>query len=161
MQRSSILHIIVPHVWDLRLGFGLCSSLKRIVSLFCGRSADSLINRTTKRAMRIIYKSDIEKALDALLQRERTFTKSQENLKTLMVEIHSTISHSNRPYMWDIFTKKVMEYDFRIKIRFKLPPARSQRYGTNSLRFKGSLLWNSPSIEIKVAKSFVIFKQKI
>ena len=54
--------------------------------------------------------------------------------------------------MWDLFTKKVVEYDFRIKILCKLPPARSQGFGTNSLKFKGSLLWNSLIDEIKTAK---------
>ena len=54
-----------------------------------------------------------------------------------------------------------MEYDFRIKILCKLPPARSQRSGTNSLIFEGSLLWNGLSDEIKTAKSLAIFKQEI
>ena len=78
-----------------------------------------------------------------------------------MVEVYKTLNHLNPPYMWDLFTKKVVEYDFRIKILCKLPPARSQRFGTNSLKFKGSLLWNSLSDEIKTAKSLAIFKQKI
>ena len=79
----------------------------------------------------------------------------------LMVEIYKTINHLNPPYMWDLFTKKVVEYDFRIKILCELPPARSQRFGTNSLIFKGSLLWNSLSDDTKTSQSLAIFKQKI
>ena len=78
-----------------------------------------------------------------------------------MVEVCKTINHLNPPYMWDLFTKKVMEYDFRIKILCELPPARSQRFGTNSLKFKGNLLWNSLSDEIKTEKSVAICKQKL
>ena len=48
-----------------------------------------------------------------------------------MVEIYKTTSHLNPPYKWDLFTKKVVEYDFRIKILCELPPARSQRFGTD------------------------------
>ena len=37
--------------------------------LLCSKAADNLINGTTKRAMRIIYNSDNEEALDAFLQK--------------------------------------------------------------------------------------------
>ena len=104
------------------------------------KAADNLINRTTKRAMRITYNSDSEETLEALLQRDGTVTIHKRNLQKLMVEVYKTLNHLNPPYMWDLFTKKVMEYDFRIKILCKLLPARSQRFGTNSLKFKGSLL---------------------
>ena len=58
------------------------------------------------------------------------------------------INHSNPPYMWDLCTKKMVEYNFRIKILCEIPTARSQRSDTNSLKCKGSLLWNSHSDEI-------------
>ena len=90
-----------------------------------------------------------------------TLTIHKKNLQKLMVEIYKTINHLNPPYMWDLFTKKVVEYDFRIKILCELPPARSQRFGTNSLIFKGSLLWNSLSDDTKTSQSLAIFKQKI
>ena len=74
--------------------------------------------------------------------------KINKKLQRLVVEIYKTMN------------QKVVEYDFRIKILFELSPARSQRFSTNSLKFRGSLLWNSLSDEVKVAKSLVIFKQK-
>ena len=43
-----------------------------LIWLFCSKAAESLVNRTTKHAMRIIYNSDTEEALDALLQRDGT-----------------------------------------------------------------------------------------
>ena len=42
------------------------------ILLFYSKAADNLVNRTTKCAMRIIYNSDSEEALDALLQRDGT-----------------------------------------------------------------------------------------
>ena len=42
-----------------------CCSL---IWLFCSKAAGNLINRTTKRAMRITYNSDSEETFDALLQ---------------------------------------------------------------------------------------------
>ena len=87
--------------------FQYCS----LIWLFCRKAANDLINRTTKRAMRITYNSNNEEALDALLQRDGTLTIHKKNLQNLMVEIYKTINHLNPPYMWDLFTKKVvLEY---------------------------------------------------
>ena len=111
--------------------------------------------------MRIIYNADNKKALDTLLQRDGTLTIHKKNLQKLMVAVYKTINHVNPPEMWDLFTKKVVEYDFRIKMLCEFRPARSHRFVKNPLKFKGSLLWNSLSDEIKTAKSLAIFKQKI
>ena len=90
--------------------------------------------------MRITYNSDNEDVLDAILQRDGILTSHKKNLQKLMMEIYKIINHLNLPLMWDLFTKKVVEYDFRNKILCELPPAGSQRFGTNSLKFEGSLL---------------------
>ena len=50
--------------------------------LFCSKAADNLINRTAKCAMRIIYKSDTEEALDAPLQRDGTLAIHKKFTKT-------------------------------------------------------------------------------
>ena len=41
-----------------------------LIRLFCSKVSDNLVNRMTKRAMRIIYNSANEEALDAILQRD-------------------------------------------------------------------------------------------
>ena len=53
-----------------------------LIWLFCSKAADNLINRTTKCAMRIIYNSDTEEALNALLQRDGTLTIQKKFTKT-------------------------------------------------------------------------------
>ena len=57
--------------------FQYCS----LIWLFCSKAANDLINRTTKRAMRITYNSNNEEALDALLQRDGTLTIHRKNLQ--------------------------------------------------------------------------------
>ena len=54
--------------------------------------------------------------------------------------------------MWD---------NFKTKQLCELAPARTHRFDNNSLKFKGSLLWNSLSDEIKTAQSLAVFTQKI
>ena len=55
------------------LTMGTCSEQCPLL-LFCCKAADNLINRTTKRAMRVIYDSDNAKVLDALSQRDGNLT---------------------------------------------------------------------------------------
>ena len=57
--------------------------------------------------------------------------------------------------------KKVVEYNVGNEIFCELPPARSHRFGTNSLSFRGSILWNSLSDDVKTPQNLAIFKQKI
>ena len=56
--------------------------------------------------------------------------------------------------------KKVVEYNFGNEIFCELPPARSQRFGINSLKFRGSILWNSLSDDVKTPQNLAIFKKK-
>ena len=58
-----------------------CFQYCPLIWLFCSKAADSLVSRTTKRAMRIIYNSDTEEALDALLQRDGTLAIHKKNYK--------------------------------------------------------------------------------
>ena len=83
-----------------------------LIWLFCSKAADNLINRKSKLAMRINYNSDSEETLDALLQRHGTLTIQKKNL---MVEVYKTLNHLNPPHMWDLFTKKVVEYDLELR----------------------------------------------
>ena len=118
------------------------------------------INRTHKRALRTLYR-DYESTFEELLDRGDTKTTHKKNLQNLMVEIYKSMNHLNPEYMWDFFVKKDVPYNLRTKELCKLPSVSSQRYGINSLSFRGSLLWNALSDDLKLATSLVEFKQEI
>ena len=107
--------------------------------------------------MRIIYNNDNKEAL----QKGGTLAIHKRNLQKLMMGIYKTINHLNPPNMQDVFIKKVVECYFRIKPLCELPPARPHRFGTNSLTFKGSILWNSLSDEIKNCTELSHIQRKI
>ena len=60
-----------------------------------------------------------------------------------------------------MFHEKDVLYNLRTKELCKFPSVSSQRYGLNSLSFRGSLLWNSIDDEIKLSSSLVISKKEI
>ena len=61
--------------------------------------------------------------------------------------------------MWEFFTKKDVPYGLRSSELCKIPSVNTQRYGINSLSFRGSLLWNALSDEIKLTTSAKNFKK--
>ena len=96
-----------------------------------------------------------------LLDKEKLLTMHKKNLQILMVEIHKTINHLNPAYIWEFFIKKDVPCNLRINDLCKIPSVNSQRYGIRSLSFRGSLLWNALSDEIKLATSINNFKKEI
>jgi len=62
--------------------------------------------------------------------------------------------------MWEFFTKRDVPYGLRISELCKIPSVNTQCYGINSLSFRGSLLWNTLSDEIKLRTSAKNLKNK-
>ena len=131
-----------------------------LIWLFCSKIANNDINRTHKRALRILYR-DYESSFEELLERDNTKTIHTKNLQKLMIEVYKSVNHLNPEYMWEFFVKKDVQYNLRTKELCKLPSVTSQRYGLNSLSFRGSLLWNTIDDEIKLSPSLKVFKKKV
>ena len=77
----------------------------------------------------------------------------KKDLQILMVEMYKTINHLTSAYMWEFFIKNDVPYNLCSNKVSKIPSVNSQRYGISSLSFRGSLLWNAVSDEIKLATS--------
>ena len=67
----------------------------------------------------------------------------------------------NPTFMQQIFQTKEIKFDLRNKVLMSLPEATSQRFGTQSFVFRGSLLWNQIPENIKVEKSIDSFKSSL
>ena len=131
-----------------------------LIWLFCTKGANNEINRTHKRALRALY-GDYESSFEDLLDREKSKTIHKKNLEILMTDVYRTINHLNPEYMWEFFTKRDVPYGLRISELCKIPSVNTQCYGINSLLFRGSLLWNALSDEIKLTTSSKSFKKEI
>ena len=63
--------------------------------------------------------------------------------------------------MCSFFTHKEITYNLRKGQVLSLPPARSTYYGTNSVHFRESLIWNNLPSCIKPSRSVCEFKNNI
>ena len=83
----------------------------------------------------------------------------EKNLQTLVVEIYKIINHLNPAYMREIFIKKEISYDLRIRQLCRLPIVNSKTFGASTLAFRGSLLWNTLNDEIKLLNPIQKFRK--
>ena len=63
--------------------------------------------------------------------------------------------------MWSYFKYRKVPYNLRWGPILFIPPARSTIYGTNSVHFLGSLIWNRLPNLVKSSKSISEFKNVI
>ena len=131
-----------------------------LVWMFCGKDANHKINRTHKRALRILH-NDYDSSFNILLEKSDTVTIHIKNLQKLMLEIFKSMNHLNPSYIWHLHERKEIQYDLRTKHLCKLPITRTIKFGMESLSFRGSLLWNNLNDEIKELPTVASFKRKI
>ena len=128
--------------------------------MFCSKSANKGINRTIKRAWRVLYE-DYDASFEQLHEEDGSITVHQNNLQNHMTEIYKATNQINPPYIWGFFVEKKIPYNLRTKVLCSLPQVQTKRYGLNSLSFRGSLLWNTLKDEIKRAGTLTAFKKSI
>ena len=80
------------------------------------------------------------------------------HLRYLALELFKSIVHLNPQFMWSYFEEKPMPYNLRNGSKLVLPKTRSSRFGINSLKFRGSFLWNSLPVSLKNCQSLNEFK---
>ena len=91
-----------------------------LIWMFCSKSANKEINRTNKRALRLLYE-DYDSSFEQLLEKDGSITVHQRNLQNLITEIYKTINQINPAYMWEFFVEKDMPYNLRTKVLCRLP----------------------------------------
>ena len=128
--------------------------------MFCGRTANKEINRVHKRALRILLK-DFDASFDELLIRNEETTARVQNLQQLMIGVYKSHNDENPSFLWDLFRRKEINYNLGIKDILTLTKASTASFGTNSIAFRGSLLWNSTPDVIKSSNTVFVFGKNI
>ena len=128
-----------------------------IIWMFCNKTSNSMITNTHKRALRAIT-NDYVKDYYELLSDTGGLSIHESHLRYLLTEIYKTHNGINPTFMTEIFVPKEVKYKLRIGELLTLPSAKTNRFGTSSFRFRGSLLWNSLPDNIKNCPSVDGFK---
>ncbi len=128
--------------------------------MFCGKTANDEVNRVHKRALRVLL-NDFDSSFEELLHKNGEITIHVKNLQKLMLEVYKCITSGNPSFLWEFFNRKMLPYNLRINDLLQLPKTRTNKYGNESLSYRGSMVWNRLPDQYKAAKSDDEFKIKI
>ena len=78
-----------------------------------------------------------------------------------MIEVYKTKQLQNPKFMKEVFKSKICPYQLRNNDLLTLEPTRTATFGTRSISFKGSLIWNRLPIYLKEAETIDKFKDLI
>ena len=131
-----------------------------LIWMFCGKIANGIADRVHKRALRILL-DDHESTFEALLAKNNEINIHTQNLRVLMIEIYKTLNNTNPPFMLEYFIRKDVKYDLMPRDLLQILAANSITFGVDSVKFRGSLLWNSTPDLIERVSSAAIFKKNI
>ena len=129
-----------------------------LIWMLCRKRLYLKMQKIHHKTLKVIYQSN--KTYDELLELIETVSIQQWHLRFLVPEVDKSTSYLNPKFMSFFFTHKEI-LNLRKGRVLSLPPARSTYYGTNSVHFRGSLIWNNLPSYIKSSRSVCEFKNNI
>ena len=113
-----------------------------LIWMFANRSSIDMIMKIYKGTLQIAY--DVyDESYENLLNRSGDISIYKKHLRYLAIEVYQSLTMLNPGFTWNLFERNHIPYNLRRGGLLLLPPAKSARYGVNSLAFRGSLLWNN------------------
>ena len=111
------------------------------------------------KSLKVIYQSDA--SYGDLVQLSNSVSLHQRHLQFLLTEIYKSTGTLNPQFMWPYFKYRKVPYNLRRGPALFISPARSTIYGTNSVKFSMSLIWNGLLNLVKSSRSISEFKNVI
>ena len=130
-----------------------------MIWMFCNKEMYKKMKTIHYKALKIVYQTNA--SYDDLLNLSRSSSIHQKHLRFLMTEIYKSTVNINPQFMWTFFQNKEIPYNLRRGPVLFIPPAKSTRYRTNSIQFRGSLVWNNLPSFVKTSSSAAVFKTNI
>ena len=127
-----------------------------LIWMFAGKTLINKICKIHHRTLQVVY-DDFDKSYDELLELNRDLFIHQRHLRYLAIEVFTLIMHLNPQFMLSYFEEEPIPYNLRDSSKLVLPKTQSSRFGINSLRFRGSLLWNNLPVSVKNCQSLIVF----
>ena len=103
-----------------------------LIWMFCGKGANNKINKIHKRALRVLL-DDYDASFADLLVRGNEKTVHVQNLQKLMVEIYKTLNHENPLVLSELFQRREIRYNLRIKNTVLLPNTSTVAFAMKSI----------------------------
>ena len=144
----------------LKLLWSLCLNIVRLFGCFITDVPTTKINRLHERAFRIVYDDDVS-TFDQLLALEKPFCIHHQNVQRLLIENCKALHGISGNSLKEFLVKRESTISLRYKTELVIPSVNSVLKGKNSLRYFGSVIWNSQPTEIREDPSILSSVTKI
>ena len=120
----------------------------------------SKIDKIIEKSLRVINTDNRLSYKDLLEKYEQSSIKHRAH-KVIAAEVFKTFNNMNPAYMQNIFQKQPNIRATRQTLNLKSQRFISEKYGFNSLRVLGPIIWNSIPNIIKTSKGIETFKHNL
>ena len=131
-----------------------------IMWMFCNKTSNKLINKAHRRCLKCVY-NESDMCLENLTLIDDSVSIHVKNLRILMTEVYKSLHQISPRFMWDLFQVKDTPYQLRMPLNLILPSTSSKRFGTYSLAFRASFIWNNLPAVIKNSTTLQQFSNLI
>ena len=128
--------------------------------LFCSRHSNNRINHLHERALRIVY-NDHSSIFEDLLVKDNSVSIHHRNIRLLAIELYKAKNNLSSQLMLNLFQRREVNYNIRSQTDFSLRSVNTSSYGSRSLRYLATRIWNLVPQDIQPAKSLSQFIRKI
>ena len=128
--------------------------------MFASKTAINKILRIHNRTLQVVC-GEYHKSNKELLQINNDISIHQKHLCILILVVYKSIMQFNPAFMWHCFNTNPILYNLRKGSRLLIPPAKSMNFGTNSVTFRGNLLWNNLPLRLKNSQTIGDFKSEL
>ena len=131
-----------------------------IIWMFCSKTSNSLVNKTHKRALRVVH-NNFHLSLEELLVQGNSVSIHIQNIRSLMTEVFKALNGVSPDLVSELFQKKETQYSLRQPNLLRLPTTLHYNHGIYGISFTASLLWNQLPAYFHNLKTLSSFKSKI
>ena len=131
-----------------------------LIWMFCQRGSYQKIEKIQVRSLRIVL-DDYKLLLSNLTDTHKVISFHSQHIHSLLTEIFKTQHDLNPCFMKDLFKQKDVSFNLRTSNLLDLPKGNTVKYGSNSVFFRGALIWNSIPDKIKEVEKLRTFKSKL
>ena len=131
-----------------------------LVWMFCSRRSNNLINKVHEKGLRLTYR-DKTKDFQQILREQNEITIHQRNLEVLMTEVYKIVNSIAPPIMNSLFQFRCNTNKIRNFQEIHTENRKTDRYGTETVKYRVSFLWANLQTKYINAKSPDEFKSKI
>ena len=128
--------------------------------MFHSRTSNNRINKIQERSLRLVC-NDSSSSFRELIEKDNSFTIHHRNIQKLTVEIHKVKHHEAPKIMRELFSHVNLSYDLPKDTKFRSYNVKTVHYGTETLSYFGSKIWNFVPPKIKNPETSEIIREKI